>query len=64
MGDKVKMFDFEPTFLVFAGVTAGIVALLAGLADLKYDWIGSVGRILKTKLDLKVETIIGPSERS
>ena len=44
VGDKVKMFYFEPTFLVYAGVFSGVAALLAGLADLKYDWTGQIQR--------------------
>jgi len=44
VGDKIKIFDFEPTLLMFAIVTSGIFAIYARLVDLKYDWTGQIQR--------------------
>lgn len=61
VGDKVKMFYFEPTFLVYAAIFSGVFALIVGLADLKYDWTGQLQRKFNKSLKT-VESVVLPRD--
>jgi len=63
VGDKVKMLDFEPTFLVYAAISSGGFALIVGLADLKYDWIGQIQRKIRRKKQVNLPEVTPGDEK-